>query len=105
MALDIARHSAPVGWPDAQIVCAASYSAREYRSRLKEISRPSCYSGIGTPSLNAGQVEPVTVLDKFVQCLGQRRPRERDGQFPPTYPEVNRLNRVGGLLHEYGRAA
>jgi putative transposase len=39
------------------------------------------------------------------QGLGQRRPVEPAATAPTTYGQVERLDRLGGLLHEYARAA
>jgi hypothetical protein len=39
------------------------------------------------------------------RALGQRRPHEPAGMIPLTADPVERGDRIGGLLHEYLRAA
>ncbi len=61
-----------------------------------------------------GRHHLTRVLEEFIehyhearphQGLGQRRPCEPADVTPPTYHRVERCDRLGGLIHEYRRAA
>jgi hypothetical protein len=70
----------------------------------------------GDPLLGGGEGDPVTVLARpQCQCGGEvgralslRPPEQTDGPAPPrapTYPQLNRRDLLGGLIHEYKQAA